>query len=266
MDFSGKVVLVTGGGGGIGRAACVGFAERGATVVVVDRDTALGQGTVDIVHQRGAVAQFVAADVGVSADVQAYVAATLAAYGRIDCFFNNAGIEGPVAPITEYEDDAFDRLIAINLRGVFLGLKYVLRAMLKQGSGAVVNTSSIAGLVGGPAMSGYVASKHAVIGLTRTASADVARFGLRVNAVCPGPVETRMMRSLEQLRNPDDPESVIAANRAAIPSGRYATPEEVANLVIYLCSDLAGSITGSHMVIDGGRTASAGSGVGTTKR
>jgi NAD(P)-dependent dehydrogenase (short-subunit alcohol dehydrogenase family) len=265
MDFTGKVVVVTGGGGGIGRAACVGFAERGATVVVVDRDAALGQGTADILHQRGATAQFVAADVAGAADVQAYVAATVAAHGRIDCFFNNAGIEGPVAAITEYEDDAFDRVIAINLRGVFLGLKYVLRQMLKQGAGAVVNTASIAGLVGGPGMAGYVASKHAVIGLTRTASADVARFGIRVNAVCPGPVETRMMRSLEQQRNPDDPDSVVAANRAAIPSGRYATPEEVANLVIYLCSDLAGSITGSHHVIDGGRTGSAGSGVGTKR-
>jgi NAD(P)-dependent dehydrogenase (short-subunit alcohol dehydrogenase family) len=265
VDFGGKIVLVTGGGGGIGRAACVGFAERGATVVVVDRDAALGQGTVDILHQRGTKAQFVAADVASSADVQAYVKATVDAYGRIDCFFNNAGIEGPVAPITEYDDDAFDRLIGINLRGVFLGLKYVLRVMLKQGSGAVVNTASIAGLVGGPGMAGYVASKHAVIGLTRSASADVARFGLRVNAVCPGPVETRMMRSLEALRNPEDPESVVAANRATIPSGRYATPEEVANLVIYLCSDMAGSITGSHMVIDGGRTGSAGSGVGTKR-
>jgi NAD(P)-dependent dehydrogenase (short-subunit alcohol dehydrogenase family) len=266
VDFDGKVVLVTGGGGGIGRAACVGFAERGATVVVVDRDAGLGQGTLDVLHQRGAKASFVAADVASAADVQAYVRAVVAAHGRIDCFFNNAGIEGQVRPITEYEDEAFDQVIAINLRGVFLGLKYVLREMVKQGAGAVVNTASIAGLVGGPGMAAYVASKHAVIGLTRTASADVARFGIRVNAVCPGPVETRMMRSLEQLRNPDDPESVVAANRAAIPSGRYATPEEVANLVLYLCSDLAGSVTGSHFVIDGGRTGSAGSGVGGTRK
>ncbi len=265
MDFSGKVVLVTGGGGGIGRAACVGFAERGATVVVVDRDAALGQGTMDVLHQQGAKASFVAADVASAADVQAYVKATLDAYGRIDCFFNNAGIEGPVKAITDYGDDEFDRVIAINLRGVFLGMKYVLREMVRQGAGAVVNTASIAGLVGGPGMAGYVASKHAVLGMTKTASADVARLGIRVNAVCPGPVETRMMRSLEQQRNPDDPQSVVAANRAAIPSGRYATPEEVANLVIYLCSDLAGSVTGSHFVIDGGRTGSAGSGVGTKR-
>ncbi len=265
MDFNGKVALVTGGGGGIGRAACVGFAERGATVVVVDRDTVLGQGTVDVLNQLGAKAKFVAADVSSSADVQAYVKAAVDAYGRIDCFFNNAGIEGPVKAVTDYDDDAFDRVIAINLRGVFLGLKYMLRQMVAQGSGAVVNTASIAGLVGGPGMAGYVASKHAVIGLTRTSSADVARLGIRVNAICPGPVETRMMRSLEQQRNPDDPAAVVAANVAAIPSGRYATPEEVANLAIYLCSDLAGSITGAHFVIDGGRTGSAGSGVGTRR-
>ena len=263
MDFTGKVALITGGGGGIGRAAALGFAERGARVVVVDRDATLGQGTADILRQRGADARFVPADVAKSADVQAYVKATLDAYGRIDCFFNNAGIEGMVAPVYDYDEEMFDRVIAINLRGVFLGLKYVLPVMLAQGSGAVVNTASIAGLVGGPGMAAYVASKHAVRGITKSASADVARAGVRVNAVCPGPVETRMMRSLEALRNPENPEAVLDANRATIPSGRYATPEEVANLVIYLCSDLAGSITGSHMVIDGGRTGSAGSGVGS---
>jgi NAD(P)-dependent dehydrogenase (short-subunit alcohol dehydrogenase family) len=265
MDFTGKVALITGGGGGIGRAAAAGFAARGARVVVVDRDGTLGRGTVEILRQRGAVARFVEADVSRGEDVAAYVAATLADYGRIDCFFNNAGIEGMVAPITEYDEAMFDRVIAINLKGVFLGMKHVLPVMLKQGGGAVVNTASIAGLVGGPGMAAYVASKHAVLGLTRTASADVARLGVRVNAICPGPVDTRMMRSLEQQRNPDDPDAVIDANRAAIPIGRYATAEEVANLVIYLCSDLAGSITGAHMVIDGGRIGSAGSGVGGKK-
>ncbi len=266
MDFTGKVALITGGGGGIGRAAALGFAERGARVVVVDRDVTLGQGTADILHQQGRDARFIPADVSKSADVQNYVKATLEAYGRIDCFFNNAGIEGKTAPVMDYDEEMFDRVIAINVRGVFLGMKYVLPVMLRQGSGAVVNTASIAGLVGGPGMSAYIASKHAVIGLTKSASGDVARFGLRVNAICPGPVDTRMMRSLEAQRNPEDPDAVIAANRAAIPSGRYASPEEVANLAIYLCSDLAGSITGTHMVIDGGRTGSAGSGVGLKPR
>jgi NAD(P)-dependent dehydrogenase (short-subunit alcohol dehydrogenase family) len=262
MDFTGKVALITGGGGGIGRAAAIAFAERGAKVVIVDHDATLGQGTADILVQQGAAARFIAADVTRSADVQAYVKATLDAHGRIDCFFNNAGIEGMVAPVQDYEEAMFDRVIAVNLRGVFLGLKYVLPAMIERGAGAVVNTASTAALVGGPGMAAYVASKLAVLGLTRTASADVARFGVRVNAVCPGPVETRMMRSLEALRNPTNPEAVVDANRAATPSGRYTRPEEVAGLVLYLCSDLAGNVTGSHMVIDGGRTGSAGSGVG----
>ena len=266
MDFTGKVALITGGGGGIGRATALGFALRGAKVMVVDHDATSGQASADIIAQRGGTVGFVQADVTQSASVQDYVRKTMDAYGRIDCFFNNAGIEGMTAPVMDYDEEMFDRVIAINVRGVFLGMKHVLPVMLRQGSGAVVNTASIAGLVGGPGMSAYIASKHAVIGLTKSASGDVARFGLRVNAICPGPVDTRMMRSLESQRNPADPDAVIAANRAAIPSGRYATAEEVANLAIYLCSDLAGSITGTQMVIDGGRTGSAGSGVGLKPR
>jgi NAD(P)-dependent dehydrogenase (short-subunit alcohol dehydrogenase family) len=134
----------------------------------------------------------------------------------------------------------------------------VLPVMLKQGHGAVVNTASVAGLFGGPGMAPYVASKHGVLGLTKVASADVARLGVRVNAVCPGPVETRMMRSLEAQRSPNNPEAVHDANMANTPTGRYATPEEVANVVMYLCSDLAGDITGTHIVIDGGRSGSGG--------
>jgi NAD(P)-dependent dehydrogenase (short-subunit alcohol dehydrogenase family) len=260
MDFTGKVALITGGGGGIGRAAALGFAERGAQVVVVDHDQGLGQGTIDVLRQQGKNATFVQADVRSSADVQAYVAATLAAHGRIDCFFNNAGIEGTVAPVYDYEEEMFDRVIAVNLRGVFLGMKYVLPVMLRQGSGAVVNTASIAGLVGGAGMSAYTASKHAVLGLTKSSAADVARGGVRVNAVCPGPVETRMMRSLEAMRNPGDPEGAHALYAANIPLGRYATSEEIANAVIYLCSDMAGAVTGTQMVVDGGRIGSGGPG------
>lgn len=152
----------------------------------------------------------------------------------------------------------FDAVIAVNLKGVFLGLRHVLPVMLKQGHGAVVNTASVAGLFGGPGMAPYVASKHGVLGLTKVASADVARLGVRVNAICPGPVETRMMRSLESQRNPADPRSVHDTNSANTPTGRYAAPEEVANAVMYLCSDLASDITGTHLVIDGGRSGSGG--------
>src|SRR6202041_1124422 len=142
----------------------------------------------------------------------------------------------------------FDAVIGVNLKGVFLGMRHVLPVMLKQGRGAIVNTASVAGLFGGPGMAPYVASKHGVLGLTKVASADVARLGVRVNAVCPGPVETRMMRSLEAQRNPGDPEAVHAANRASAPTGRYTLPEEIAGAVLYLCSDLAGNVTGTQLV------------------
>ena len=255
MKFTNKVAIITGGGGGIGRATALGFASRGAKIVVVDHDAELGEGTADLVRQAGGEARFVPADVSKSADVQAYVEATLDAFGRIDCFFNNAGIEGTVMPITEYAEDVFDRVIAVNLKGVFLGLKYVLPSMIAQGAGTVVNTASVAGLAGSPNMAAYVASKHGVMGLTKVASGDVAAFGVRVNAVCPGPVETRMMRSLEAQRNHNNPEAVHEAYRASTPTGRYATPEEIANAVMYLCSDLSGDITGTLLVIDGGRQA-----------
>ncbi len=255
MDFTGKVALITGGGGGIGRAAAIGFAKCGARVLIVDRDAALGEQTVQAI---GGQARFVHADVTRSADVQAYVKAALEAHGAIDCFFNNAGIEGSVTPTQDYDEAVFDQVIAVNLKGVFLGLRHVLPVMLRQGSGAVVNTASVAGLSGGPGMPAYVASKHGVLGLTKVASTDVARAGVRVNAVCPGPIETRMMRSLERQRSPADPERVADAIRAGTPSGRYGLAEEVANAVMYLCSDLSVHVTGTHLVIDGGRNASGG--------
>jgi len=258
MEFAGKVALITGGGGGIGRAAAIGFASRGAKVVVVDLDATTGEASAELVRQRGGDARFVRADVSRSADVQAYVQATIDAYGTIDCFFNNAGIEGRVTPMQDYDEALFDQVIAINLKGVFLGMRAVMPVMLKQGRGAIVNTASTAALFGGPGMAPYVASKHAVLGLTKVASAEVARSGVRVNAVCPGPVETRMMRSLEAQRDANDPPRVHDANAAATPTGRYVMPEEVANVVMYLCSDFSSDITGTHIVIDGGRSGTGG--------
>jgi NAD(P)-dependent dehydrogenase (short-subunit alcohol dehydrogenase family) len=258
MDFTGKVALITGGGGGIGRATALGFALRGAKVMIVDADEDLGRTSVEVIAQQGGTADFVRADVTKSASVRDYVEKALAAYGRIDCFFNNAGIEGKVVPTQDYDEDVFDDVIAVNLKGVFLGLRHVLPVMLRQGSGAIVNTASVAGLFGSPGMPAYVASKHGVLGLTKVASTDTAGLGVRVNAVCPGPVETRMMRSLEAQRNPADPEGVRAAYAAGIPSGRYALPEDVAGAVLYLCSDLSGDVTGTHIVIDGGRSGSGG--------
>ena len=259
MNFTGKVALITGGGGGIGRATALAFAARGAKVVVVAFDPQIGEDPVSAVHAAGGDARFVQADVTKSADVRNYVKAALNAYGRIDCFFNNAGIEGKVVPIQEYDEDVFDQVIAVNLKGVFLGLRHVLPVMLQQGGGTVVNTASVAGLFGGPGMPAYVASKHAVLGLTKVASADVAAQGVRVNAVCPGPVETRMMRSLEAQRNPNDPGAIADAMRAGMPTGRYTLPEEIANTVLFLCSGLSGNMTGTQVVVDGGRSGSGGS-------
>ena len=258
MDFTSKVALITGGGNGIGRAVALGFSSRGAKVVVVDRDQAAGEATAGILRQQGGEAHFVAADVTKSTDVQNYVRATLEKYGAIDCFHNNAGIEGNIAPIWQYDEDLFDKVMSVNVRGVFLGMKYVLPVMIEQKSGAVVNTASVAGLVASPGMSAYVASKHAVIGLTKTAAGEVGRAGVRVNAVCPGPIDTRMIHALESLLNPNDPAAVGKGYQNNIPIGRYGTAEEIANLVIFLCSDMASNITGAQYVADGGRTATGG--------
>lgn len=258
MDFKNKVALVTGGSNGIGRATALGFASRGAKVVIVDRDAAGGEATAGIVRQQGGEALFVQADVTDSHSVQAYVKKAVEAYGRIDCFHNNAGIEGKVANIVDYDEAMFDQVLAVNVRGVFLGMKYVLKQMLDQKGGAIVNTASVAGLMGSPGMPAYVASKHAVLGLTKTASGEVARQGIRVNAVCPGPIDTRMIHDLEKQLNPDNPGKVEATYQSTIPIGRYGTAEEVANTVLFLCSDLAGNITGAHFVVDGGRTSTPG--------
>jgi NAD(P)-dependent dehydrogenase (short-subunit alcohol dehydrogenase family) len=258
VDFTGKVALITGGGNGIGRATCITFAKHGAKVVVVDRDKDGGESTAGIIRQQGGQALFVAADVTRTGDVQSYVKAALDAFGSIDCFHNNAGIEGKVAPTAEYDEDTFDAVMSVNVKGVFLGLRHVLPVMLRQKSGAIVNTASVAGLMGSPGMSAYVASKHAVIGLTKVAAGEVARSGVRVNAVCPGPIDTRMIHSLHSMVNPDNPSSVGERYQSGIPLGRYGTPEEIANVVAFLCSDLASNVTGAHYVVDGGRTATPG--------
>ena len=256
MNFTDKIALVTGGGNGIGRASALLFAEHGAAVVVVDNDAAAAADTARLITEQGGDALDVAADVSRSGQVQAYVAAALRKHDRIDCFFNNAGIEGQVAPTAEYDEDVFDSVMAVNVKGVFLGLRHVLPVMLKQGSGTVVNSASIAGLVGSPGMPAYVASKHAVIGLTKVTAGEVSGAGVRVNAVCPGPIETRMIQGLAEQINPSDPDTVHKGYHSNIPLGRYGQADEVANVVLFLCSDLASNITGAQYVVDGGRTAS----------
>jgi NAD(P)-dependent dehydrogenase (short-subunit alcohol dehydrogenase family) len=258
LDFTGKVALITGAANGIGRATALAFAKSGAKVVAVDRDSAGGEATAGVIRQQGGDARFVAADVTKSVEVQNYVRTALDAYGTIDCFFNNAGVEGKWAYTAEYDEDMFDTVIGVNVKGVFLGLRHVLPVMLQQKRGAIVNTASVAGLVATPGMPAYVASKHAVIGLTKTAAGEVARQGVRVNAVCPGPVDTRMIHALEAQLNPADPSAVTRRYQSAIPLGRYVMPDEIASTVLFLCSDLAAAITGAQYVVDGGRTATGG--------
>ncbi|MCA0455875.1 MAG: glucose 1-dehydrogenase [Chloroflexi bacterium] len=255
MSMEGKVAVVTGGGNGIGQAACIAFAREGAKVVVVDIDRAACEQTAAAISETGGVAHAFMADVSQSGDVQSYVKYTVDTFGRIDAFFNNAGIEGVVSPLVEYDEANWDRVIGINLKGTFLGLRYVLPVMIAQKKGAVVNTASVAGTVGAPNMAAYSASKHAIIGLTRTAAGEVGKHSVRVNAVCPGPIKTRMMQSLESMINPAEPTAVAKANVARNPMGRYGEAEEVARVVVFLASDEADYVNGAAWLIDGGRTA-----------
>lgn len=258
MDFSGKVALVTGGANGIGKAAVEAYAKAGAKVVVVDRDGAGAQAVADAVKLANGDAISCEADVTKSADVQAYVKAAVDAYGTIDVFFNNAGIEGDIKSVMDYDDEMFDAIMGVNVKGVFLGMKHVLPVMTKNGSGAIVNTASVAGITGTPNMPAYCASKHAVIGLTKVTSGEVARAGVRVNCVCPGPVATRMIESVQAQILPDDPQQARANYEAALPTGRYTEPEEIADAVLFLTSDHSKNITGTQMVVDSGRTATGG--------
>lgn len=255
MKMDGKIALVTGGGNGIGQAACLEFAREGAKVMVVDIDAVAGEKTAVAIRAMGGDAESFQADVSQSSDVQAYVAHTLKTFGRIDTFFNNAGIEGVITPLAEYSEALWDRVMGVNLKGSFLGLRYVLPVMIAQKKGTVVNTASVAGTVGAPGMAAYSASKHAILGLTKTAAGEVGKQGVRVNAVCPGPINTRMIHSLEKMINPDDPASVAKFNTSRNPMGRYGEPEEIARIVVFLASDESEYVNGVAWLIDGGRTA-----------
>ena len=249
-QLDGKVALITGAGSGIGRASALAFAREGAKVAVADIVVEGGEETVRMVKEAGGEAFFIKVDVSDAADVEAMVNTVVDTYGRIDCAYNNAGIEGRLASTDEYPEDVFDKVIDINLTGVWLCMKYELPHMLKQGSGAIVNTASGAGLIGVAGMSAYVASKHGVVGLTKTAALEYAKSGIRVNSVCPGLIQTPMV---ERITN-DQPqlgEALVAAE----PIGRVGRPEEIAESVVWMCSDAASFVTGHAMSVDGGYVA-----------
>ncbi len=247
--LDGKVALVTGGGGGIGRATALAMVREGARVAVADFDAAAAHETVAQINQAGGQAVTLTGDVTSADAVAAMVRDTLAAYGRLDCAFNNAGIAGYQVDAAglktaEWSEESFDRMIAVNLKGVWLCLKEEIRHMLQQGGGAIVNTGSIAGLVGLPTSSAYVAAKHGVLGLTKTAALEYADAGIRVNAVCPGYIETRMTEEVRRRRG-----EAIMANT---PMRRMGQPGEIAEMVVWLLSERASFVTGACYNVDGG--------------
>lgn len=249
--MTGKAVIVTGAAGGIGQATCVAAAKAGFGVALVDlKEEAMAE-TRQMVEEAGGSVLVLPANVTDAEAVKGYVDAALGHFGRIDGFFNNAGINVPAAALVETQDDDFDRCIAVNLKGVYLGLKHVLPVMVKQGFGSVVNTGSMGSTGGIPGISPYVATKHAVIGLTKSAALEVAPSGVRVNAVLPGNIRTRMM--LESTQGTE--EEAIALAASLVPQGRIGLPEDIANAVVFLFSEQSTHVTGIALPVDGGITA-----------
>jgi NAD(P)-dependent dehydrogenase (short-subunit alcohol dehydrogenase family) len=250
-QLEGKVALVTGGAAGIGRAAALAFAENGAFVAINDLKTDRGEEIARLIEEGGGKALFIPGDVSSSADVDRLIQDTVEKFGSLDCAFNNAGIEGEAAPTAECTEENFDRTIAINLRGVWLSMRRELRQMLEQGTGGtIVNMASVAGLVGFRDLPAYVASKHGVLGLTKTAALEYATAGIRVNAVCPGVIHTEMIDRITGL----DPEKEKQFTDLE-PIGRMGTPEEIAAAAVWLCTGGASFVTGHSLTVDGGLVA-----------
>jgi len=247
--LDGKSALITGGGGGIGRATALAFAREGARVAVADAAEAAAQETVALINRAGGQAMTLSGDVTDAHVVEESVKSVVAAYGRLDCAFNNAGIAGfqvgaSGMKTADWSEAAFDRMIGVNLKGVWLCMKYELPQMVAQGGGSIVNTASIAGLIGLPTSSGYVAAKHGVVGLTKTAALEYAGDNIRVNAVCPGYIETKMTEDTMRRRG--------AQLMEFVPFHRMGKPEEIAEMVVWLCSERASFVSGAAYNVDGG--------------
>ena len=250
-----KIALVTGAAGVIGTAIMRLLAERGARIVAIDRQ----EGPLaDAVSGLPASAQALAlaADVTQESEVADYVRAAVAKFGTIDVFYNNAGIEGDIKPIVDYPIESFRRVLDVNVVGVFLGMKHVLPVMLKQNSGSIINTASIAGLIGSPSVAAYSASKHAVIGMTKSAAQECSGTGVRVNCVCPGLIDSRMLGAIIDGRNPGNAPTPMERIVDRIPARRLGQATEVASIVAFLASDEASYVSGSAYTVDGGRTSS----------
>ena len=245
--FEGKVALVTGGGSGIGRATSLAFANEGAKVVIDDINVQGGEETLAMVKRAGAEAVFVKADVSKAAEAEAMVQKAIETYGRLDCAYNNAGVGEPLKRVHKTSEDNWDRVMATNLKGVYLCMKYEIPHMLKQGKGAIVNTSSLAGLKGLSGQAAYVASKHGVVGLTKSAAIEYATLGIRINCICPGVINTPLIAP-----NMKDRPHVEKGYVDMEPIGRLGKPEEIASAVLWLCSDEASFAVGSIFSVDGG--------------
>ncbi len=249
-EFEGKVALVTGGGSGIGRATALAFARDGARVVIGNRNVQRGEETVSMIRAAGGTASFRRTDILVAADIEALVKHAVSEYGGLDLAFNNAGIEGEPRPLAEQTEANYDAVMDINVKGVWLSMKYEIPRMLDQGGGAIVNCSSVAGVIGFPGIGIYSASKHAVIGLTKAAALEYSAQGIRVNAINPAVIDTEMVDRLADGMNMKKEDMTTFH-----PIGRLGRVEEVAEAVLWLCSDKASFVTGHSMMVDGGFTA-----------
>jgi NAD(P)-dependent dehydrogenase (short-subunit alcohol dehydrogenase family) len=249
-EFEGKVALITGGGSGIGRATAIAFAREGAKVVIGNRNVQRGEETVSMIRDTGGTASFKRTDVLVSAEIKALVDHAVTTYDRLDLAFNNAGIEGDPRPLAEQTEANFDAVMGINVKGVWLSMKYEIPRMLEQAGGAIVNCSSVAGVIGFPGIGIYAASKHAVIGLTKVAALEYSAQGIRINAVNPAVIDTEMVDRLADGMNIKKDDLTTFH-----PIGRLGRVEEVAEAVLWLCSERASFVTGHSLIVDGGFTA-----------